>query len=107
MKRVGLRPTIRNVRLEDLQSFSHTEELYWQAVERRVIEHSENNALNWLAAAVRAKSVRDGDPVRVFVGIVRRRLWSHVTQEQEERARQALARYREEDPRRFRERRAA
>jgi hypothetical protein len=48
-----------------------------------------------LAAAVRANGVRDGDPVRVFMGIVRRRLWSHITEAQEERARQAPARFRE------------
>jgi hypothetical protein len=63
--------------------------------------------LNWLAAALRANSVRDGDPVRVFVAIVRRGLWSHITQAQEERARVALARFREVDPGRFRARCAA
>ncbi len=107
LRRRENRPTIHAVRIQDLHSFTLTEELYWQAVGKRIIEHSESNALNWLAAAVRAKSVRSGDPVRVFVGIVRQGLWSHVTQEQEERARQALARFREQNPRHFREREAA
>jgi hypothetical protein len=78
------------------------EELYWQAVRKGILRHSESSALNWLASAVRANSVRGGDPVRVFVGIVRRGLWSHVTQAQEERARVALARFREADPGHFR-----
>src|SRR5262249_54203684 len=71
--------------------------------DRGLIEHSESSALNWLSAAVRAKSVQ-GDPVRVFLGIIRGKLWSHVTGEQEERARQALVHYREREPFRFRER---
>lgn len=91
------------MRPEDLQSFSLTEALYWQAVDEGMIDHSESNALNWLSAAVRAKCVR-GDPVRIFLGIVRRKLWAHITQDQEERARRALIRYRELDPFRFRER---
>ena len=94
-------PTIRDVRVEDLRCFGRAEELYWQAVATGLITHSEASALGWLGAAVRARGV-DGDPVRVFVGIVRRGLWKHITQEQEERARRALARYRETDPRRFR-----
>jgi hypothetical protein len=90
------------VRVEDLRCFSRAEALYWQAVDSGLISHSEANALNWLGAAARATSV-NGDAVRVFVGIVRRRLWKHITHEQEERARRALVRYREKDPRRFRE----
>jgi hypothetical protein len=95
------KPTIRDVRVEDLQSFTRTEELYWQAVAKGLIGHSEANALNWVAAAVRAKSVV-GDSVRVFMGIVRRQHWRHITQEQEERARTALARYREDNANVFR-----
>jgi hypothetical protein len=88
---------MRNIKLEDLQSFSRTEELYRQAVHLGLIKHSENQALNWLGAAVRAKSVA-GDPVRIFAGIVRQGLWRNITQEQEERARAALHRYRELNP---------
>src|SRR5262249_30501739 len=98
------RPTLRDIRREDLGSCARMEELYWQAVRKGSRRHSENTALNWLAAAVRANSVRGGDSVRVFVGIVRRGLWSHITQAQEERARVALARFREVDPGRFRAR---
>jgi hypothetical protein len=106
LKQAG-RPSIRDIRLQDLRSCSRMEELYWQAVGKGMLRHSEANALNWLAASVRAQRVRNADPVCVFVGIVRRGLWAHVTQEQEDRARQALARYRELDPAHFRERVAA
>lgn len=96
------KPSLNDIRPEDLECFSRTEALYWQAVRRKVICHTEGNVLNWLGAAVRARSVA-GDPVRIFLGIVKGRLWGHITQAQEERARRALARYREENPKRFRE----
>jgi hypothetical protein len=107
LKRVLGKPDLRNINRDDLKSFQRTEELYWQAVGKGIIKHSESNALNWLSAADRANYLRDGDPVRVFVTIVRRQLWSHITQEQEERARLALSRAREENPSHFRERQAA
>ena len=95
------KPSIRNIRLEDLLRFSGTEELYRQAVAAGWVKHSESQALNWIGAAVRAKSVA-GDPVRIFAGIVRKNLWRYVTQEQEDHARRALSRYREHRPEAFR-----
>jgi hypothetical protein len=95
------KPSIRNIKLEDLLRFSRTEELYRQAVAANWVRPSESQALAWLGAAVRAKSVA-GDPVRVFAGIVRKNLWRYITGEQEERARGALNRYREINPNYFR-----
>lgn len=97
----GEPPSLADVRVEDLMQFSRTEALYRQAVARGWVRHSESQALGWVGAAVRAKSV-PGDPVRVFVAIVRKGLWHHVSNEQEERARAAMARYREVDPGLFR-----
>jgi hypothetical protein len=94
-------PDLRDVKLEDLESFARIEALYWQAVRKGIIKHSESNPLNWLGAAVRAKTV-NGDTVRIFVGLVRSQKWEFITGEQEERARSALARYRQDDPTRFR-----
>jgi hypothetical protein len=91
------KPSIKNIKLEDLLRFSRTEELYRQAVTAGWVKHSENQALNWLGAAVRAKTVA-GDSVRIFAGIVRKKLWHHITQEQEDRARKALVRYRDRNP---------
>lgn len=86
-------PDLRNVRPEDILSFFRTEALYHQAVKARWVRDSSADFLNWVAAAVRAKTCRARDPVRVFVGIVRRALWHHVTDADEERARLAIIRY--------------
>ena len=91
--RVG-EPCLRNVQREDLMSYSRTESLYRQAVKASWVGDSEASLLNWMSAAVRAKSCRARDPVRVFVGIVKRGLWSHITEADEERARRAIVRYR-------------
>lgn len=93
-KQEGEKPTIKNIRLQDLLHFSRCEELYRQAVAARWVKPSESQALAWIGAAVRAKSVA-GDPVRIFAGIVRKKLWRNITNDQEDRARKALNRYRE------------
>jgi hypothetical protein len=92
------KPNLFDVQLEDLQSFDRTEALYEQAVKTKLIQNSESNFLNWIAAAVRAKSCESRDPVRVFVGIVRKKLWHHITQADEERARVGILRYRQSEP---------
>ena len=79
----------------DLQDYFRTEELYRQAVARQLVEDSESSFLNWVSAAVRAKTCGAQDPVRVFVGIVRAKLWTHISQADEDRARAAIRRYRE------------
>ena len=87
---------MHDVKREDLENFSRTEALYEQAVWAGWVERSEARFLAWFAAAVRAKSAGGaGNPVRIFNGIVRRGLWHHVTQAEEDRARQAIARYRD------------
>jgi hypothetical protein len=80
--------------MEDLLAYSRTEALYRQAISERWIHESEANLLNWIAAAVRAKTCRARDPVRVFLGIVKRGLWNHITDADEERARRAINRFR-------------
>lgn len=97
-------PDFGNVCSEDLERCSRMEELFWQAVDRRLLRGSEMDALNFLAASVRARAGKARDPVRVFVGIVRRGLWAHITCAEEERARAALSRHRERVPEAFRER---
>jgi hypothetical protein len=102
---IGERPShadLRNVRPEDLFHLSRCEELYWQAVDKKLIPASESSALNFLSAAVRARSIKTGDPSRVFVAIIKKGLWNHITFEQEEKARLGLSRIWREDSRRFR-----
>lgn len=95
-------PTFRRVRPEHLRNFSDMERLYFDACSRGVIVPSEASALNFLSAAIKARSVSTGDPVRIFVSIVRRRLWHHITQNHEDEARKVLLRFREKNPERFR-----
>jgi hypothetical protein len=88
------KPDLRNICPEDIKRLSRLRELYRQATEAGWIERSEPAFLNFAAAAARATRVA-GDPVRIFVGIVRRGLWHHITQEQEERAAAVIRRERE------------
>ena len=88
-------PTLKNVLREDLEQFSRTEALYHEAVGASVVRASEASLLNWVAAAIRAKTVSSRDTVRVFLGIVKKGLYHHITHEQEERARRAVLHYKE------------
>ncbi|MBW4422801.1 MAG: hypothetical protein KME13_27090 [Myxacorys californica WJT36-NPBG1] len=99
------KPTLCNVRTLDLREFYRCEALYWQAVKARWIDHSEANVLNWISAAVRAReaaSKAGGDAVRIFVAIVRRKLWNTITGVQEDYARQTLARFQAMQPELYR-----
>jgi hypothetical protein len=91
------KPTIWNVIREDLNNFYRTEILYHQAVATTLIDDSEASKLNFFGAAIRAKSTKRGDPVRIFLGIIRQELWHHITQDQEDSARRALTRFREKN----------
>jgi hypothetical protein len=92
------RPNLRNIRFPDLQRVSRLKALYAQAIAANWLSHSEANLRNFVAAAARATRI-DGDPVRVFVGIVRGRLWHHLTIADEDRAISALKRERERQAR--------
>jgi hypothetical protein len=87
----GGKPSLRSIRLDDLRRVSSVMSLYEEATRAGWLERSEANLRNFVAAAVRATQVR-GDAARIFVTIVRRRLWHHITFEQEERAIQAIKR---------------
>ena len=79
---------------EDFESYYRTEELYFQAVKAGWINDSENSFLNFLAAAIRAKTLKNVDSVRVFVAIVRKKYFTHITQVEEDRARAAIKKFR-------------
>jgi hypothetical protein len=85
------RPSLRHIKLEDLQRLSRLRALYAQATAAKWLAHSEANLRNFIAAAARATRV-NGDSVKVFVAIVRRNLWHHLTCEDEDRAIAALKR---------------
>jgi Mn-dependent DtxR family transcriptional regulator len=83
-------PTLANIRLSDLHDRERLRSLRRQAVERGWLPNCEADALNFFAAAVRARSTPARDPVRVFVALIRGRRWGHVTQAQENEARRML-----------------
>ena len=85
-------PTLRNIQFEDLRRVPTLKMLFHQAVLAKWLADSEANFRNFVAAAVRATRIQCSDPVRVFVAIVRRQLWHHITQEQEDRAAEVIRR---------------
>lgn len=95
-------PTIWDIQPEDLKTFSRNESLYWQAKARGLISGSEADILNWISASIRARETEN--PGRIFMGIIKKKLFHHITQAQEDQARKALNRRRETDPDAFRER---
>jgi hypothetical protein len=90
LERRGGEPTLRNIQPEDLHHRGRLRVLFRHAVARGWVRSCEADALNFLAAAVRARSTPSRDPVRVFVALVRERRWNHITQAQEDQARRAL-----------------
>jgi len=86
----GREPSLRNIQPEDLHHRSRLRVLFRHAVDRGWVRSCEADALNFLAAAIRARSTPSRDPVRVFVALVRERRWNHITQAQEDQARRAL-----------------
>lgn len=93
------KPSIRNVIPLDLTSTARTLALFEDAVGKGMLADTESNRLNWVAAAVRASMVKARDPIRVFMGIVRRKLWHHITHEEEDRARKVLRKLQEKSER--------
>ncbi len=92
------KPTIKNITSDNLHRLSHLEELYEQATQAQWLPECEASLRNFIAAAVRATRV-SGNAVKIFVSIVRKGLWHHITQEQEDRAVQALKSYRDKKSR--------
>ena len=91
-------PRISNVRVEDLSVIGRTEVLYWDAVRQGLVTESEASAINYVAAACKARRVKRKDMAsapKVFMGIVRKKLWGYIAEEDEDRALAAIKKYRE------------
>lgn len=91
------KPTLRDVKPEDLKRYSRLRLLFEEAVARKWIQNSEASFLNWVSAAVRAQTVQTRSPVRVFISIVKQRRWDLITQAQEDRARASILRNRQRE----------
>lgn len=88
------KPKLAKLDPDDLKRLSSLREVYRQIVAAGWLEDSEANFKNCIAAAVRATRAK-GDSVRIFVSIVRRQLWHHISQVEEDRAEQVIRRSRE------------
>lgn len=79
-------PDLRDVVEQDLRDTARTLELHAQAVRAGLVGTSERERLLVVAAAEHAKSVATRNAPGLFVRIVRSKLWSFITQDDEDRA---------------------
>lgn len=83
---------LANILLADLHHRERLHALHRQAIAKGWLRDSDADALNFYGAAVRARSIPVRDPIGVFVALVRKRQWHHITQAQEDEARRCLNR---------------
>jgi hypothetical protein len=86
-------PDLRNVVVADLKDTGRLLALYEQAVARGLVTFSERDRLRFVAAAEHARVIGTRNPCGLFVRLVRRSLWSFVTQDDEDAARVRLKRH--------------
>lgn len=86
----GAKPNLKRVTLADLKDPARLAELHAQAVAEKLITNSENDRLQFFAAAERAKTVGSKNPPGLFVRIVRSGLWRFLSQDDEEAARRKI-----------------
>lgn len=82
--------SLKNITLEDLRKPERLERLFRWAVAAGSVLFSESSRLAWFSAAEHALQVGKQNPCGLFVALYRRRLWHHINQEQEDRARVKL-----------------
>jgi len=87
-KRTGnpRKPTWQRIVPDDLGSASRLEALFAEAVGRKFVRETPTDRLRFFAAAEHALRIGKQNPCGLFVAIVRRRLWSYVSQADEDRA---------------------
>ena len=84
------RPTLRDVKPEDLRDPARLLDLHAQAVAAGYVSSSEADRLNFFAAANHARVIGSRNPPGLFVRIVRSGLWNFLTQDDEDVARVQL-----------------
>jgi len=89
---VGVKPSLKNITLEDLRKPERLERLFHRAVSAGIVTLSESSRLAWFSAAEHALQAGRENPCGLFVAIYRQKLWHHITQEQEDQARTKLKR---------------
>jgi hypothetical protein len=86
------RPSLRDVKPEDLRDPARLLDLHAQAVAAGYVSSSEADRLNVFAAAHHARVIGSRNPPGLFVRIVRSGLWTFLTQADEDVARVQLRR---------------
>lgn len=89
-KRTGRAPSFRRVHEEDLRNGQRLAVLFEQALRDGLVGSSESDRLKFLSAAERALRVGTTNKAGLFVAVVRRGLWHHVSTLDEDRARRRL-----------------
>ena len=86
-------PHLQHVLLRDLQDIERLLVLHTQAVQTHLIGPSEADRLAFVALAHHVLHFRPGNPGGLFLQLLRQRRFHLITQEEEDRAQQALKRY--------------
>ncbi|MEO0851883.1 MAG: hypothetical protein AAFY15_00045 [Cyanobacteria bacterium J06648_11] len=102
----GTSPKLTDVRPEDLASVSTVMELYDQALSSPVWQERGwaprgdffIERLNWAASAHRARVRGGGNPAGLFIHLVSKKLWGHVSNEDEDAVRAKLSAWRDGEP---------
>lgn len=96
-KQENSKPTLRNVRLEDLSMPGRLSALLRQAVKEKLVRECEADRLKFFAAAEHARVIATTNPCGLFVTVVRRGLWAYISQSEEDAARRTLQHVLESD----------
>ena len=83
-------PSLKHIALEDLHDPARLDLLYGEATQSGSLPRCEFSRLQWFAAAEHALQAGRQNPCGLFVVLYSRRLWHHITQGQEDRARAKL-----------------
>ena len=84
---VSTKPDLKNVVPADLKNPRRLEVLFEQAGEAGLVPRTEAGRLSFFAAAERAKRCGSKNPCGFFIAIVRRKLWHHLANQDEDRGR--------------------
>lgn len=95
----GAKPTLRDVTTADLRDTARLLELHAQAIDAGLIGPSEREQLRFVAAAEHARHVATTNPPGLFMQVIRSKLWSYITQDDENRANVRLKAHRFGKPR--------
>ena len=81
---------LRHIRLEDLHDMHRLLTLFDEACAKQLIRGSDSDRLTFVASAEHAHVIGTTNPPGLFAHLIHRKLWHHVTQEDEDTARRRL-----------------